>query len=199
LAAGTGAAYHFWPSSGGARAGSERAAAGAPGRMSASATPSASPASSAAREPAVAEAPASASAPVREAPHEPSSSARPGPPDKDDGPRPSSSPDAPFTDYETTTLGAEIVNGPACGSYALCAYRSAGHTDRFDFHAPGSDSGGTCYSFPSGDPGFVAVVNGRRYSYHVFEKPRCEGASRTLATHNSYQDLPFRFRSYTKA
>ncbi|MGW7516452.1 hypothetical protein ACWGJ2_12745 [Streptomyces sp. NPDC054796] len=196
LVAAGAAAYRFWPPEGAARGGGERVPAAAPGRASASATPSVAPSSSAPRGPAVAEAPASA--PVRETPHEAPSSARPGQPD-DDEPPPKSPPDAPFTDYETTTPGTEIVDGPACGSYFLCAYRSAGHEDRFDFRAPESDSGGTCYSFPSGDPGFVAVVNGRRYSYHVFERPRCEGESRTLATHNSHQDLPFRFRSYTKA
>ncbi|MFG3258802.1 hypothetical protein [Streptomyces sp. NPDC048172] len=104
---------------------------------------------------------------------------------------------APFAHYETTSdLGPEIVGGARCGPYSLCGYRRAGHQGRHDFRAPEGTSGDTCYSFPSGDPGFVSVVNGRHYNYWVYEEPRCKGERYLITGYTGYQDRAF--TSYSK-
>ncbi|MFE7114156.1 hypothetical protein ACFU99_01870 [Streptomyces sp. NPDC057654] len=104
---------------------------------------------------------------------------------------------------EETILGQEVIDGDPCGHYSLCAYRRARHQGRYDFPAPDSGPPGkTCYSFPSGDPGFVSVFNGRGYSYRVYERPKCEGGMETITPMTTnYQDLKVisRFRSYVKA
>lgn len=108
-----------------------------------------------------------------------------------------------FPNHKTTELGGEITKAQAtaCGEFELCAYRTPDHRTRFDFAAPGSDAAdwNTCYSLPSGDPGFASVVNGRGYNYYLYEKPGCEGGVHVLNSYKGFQDWDgFTFRSYAK-
>ncbi|MEV0263854.1 hypothetical protein AB0I49_21280 [Streptomyces sp. NPDC050617] len=126
---------------------------------------------------------------------------QPSPAEPSAKPNPSSATTWKIVAQEEARLGQEIVNGAACGPSSLCAYRQAGHQGRYDFPAPDSGPPGkTCYSFPSGDPGFVSVFNGRGYSYWAYEKPKCGGERRLISpTTRNYQDLDIAFRSYVKA
>lgn len=154
-----------------------------------------------------AQSPSGSAKPRNPAPRSPSASSGPrSPQDTPPTPRESSGKAASreavtwkITKYRTTAPGPEVVGGEKCGAYSLCAYRLPGHQERFDFPAP--DAGGpekTCFSFPDEFGGFVSVVNGRRYTYEVYDKPRCTGKSTTVAANSNHQDFDFAFESYVK-